>query len=173
MHREISREELADYLEDLARGLRRGTVEIEGRAWTIPEKVAAELGVKEKKGRLSAKLKWNWSTLADYDREAREEVTRWETSLKEVKKELTFAYRELSRTLNEGRLPDQRVLAAFITSSQALARFAEPEWKEAMEEYLDHLENLIRAVEEGHTDIAAHELRDLGNRMQACHREFK
>ena len=50
---------------------------------------------------------------------------------------------------------------------------ADPDWKAAMEEYLDHMDNLQAAVANGQLDIIAHELRDLGTRMGQCHREFK
>ena len=50
---------------------------------------------------------------------------------------------------------------------------ADPEWGEALQEFLDHLSVLISAVEEGRNEAALHEIRDLGSRMSACHREFK
>ena len=54
-----------------------------------------------------------------------------------------------------------------------MADCAEPEWQEAMHEYLDHLENLKRAVQRQQRDDVEHELRDLRTRWVACHREFK
>jgi len=42
-----------------------------------------------------------------------------------------------------------------------------------MHEYLDHLENLKRAVQRRQLDDAAHELRDLRTRWVACHRDYK
>ena len=54
-----------------------------------------------------------------------------------------------------------------------MAEFAEPEWQEAMNEYLYHLENLIRAVERQQFEVVEHELRDLRTRWVACHRDFK
>jgi hypothetical protein len=40
---------------------------------------------------------------------------------------------------------DESILEAFINHSNEMARFADPEWQEAMIEYQDHLENLKRA----------------------------
>ena len=54
-----------------------------------------------------------------------------------------------------------------------MARFADPEWQEAMIEYQDHLENLRRAVENKQLEVAHHEVRELRARMKACHREYK
>ena len=48
-----------------------------------------------------------------------------------------------------------------------------PEWQEAMREYMDHLKNFKLAVESRQLEVVHHELRDLRNRMGACHREFK
>jgi hypothetical protein len=42
-----------------------------------------------------------------------------------------------------------------------------------MEEYMDHLENFIRAIEQQQFEVMLHEIRDLQYRMKACHREFK
>ena len=69
--------------------------------------------------------------------------------------------------------PKAETLAVFVKDSERMADFAEPEWQEAMHEYLDHLENLKRAVERQQLEDVEHELRDLKTRWIACHREFK
>jgi hypothetical protein len=50
---------------------------------------------------------------------------------------------------------------------------AEPDWAQAMQEYLDHLANLEHAVDMRQPEVMLHELRDLQNCMNSCHREFK
>ena len=82
----MSRLELADYLKNLGEQLRRGDLSAQGRHWTVPDDLDVGMEFKEKKGRLVAKLSWSWSTLGDYDRAAREEVSRGQDSLKTVKK---------------------------------------------------------------------------------------
>ena len=64
----MSRLALADYLKNLSEELRRGALAVQGRHWTVPDNLDVEMEVKEKKGRLVAKLSWSWSTLGDYDR---------------------------------------------------------------------------------------------------------
>jgi hypothetical protein len=54
-----------------------------------------------------------------------------------------------------------------------MARFADPEWQDAMNDYLDHLENLKLAVDRKQLEVVEHELRDLKTQMAACHREHK
>ena len=54
-----------------------------------------------------------------------------------------------------------------------MSDLAEPEWQDAINEYMDHLENLKRAVEKQQLEVVAHELRDLKSRWIACHRDFK
>ena len=54
--RGFARGELADYLEDLAGQFRDGRLERDGAHWTIPERIEAKIGFKEKKGRLVTKL---------------------------------------------------------------------------------------------------------------------
>ena len=173
IEKKIGRLELADYLETLSNQLRSGTLEADGRTWTVPENIEAKIQFKEKKGRIVTKLNWRWATLGDYDKTDREEVTRWKTSLKAVKKQLSASFKDLQRTAGKGDLPDEKTLGAFVEQSQAFSEMAEPDWKEAMQEFLDHLENLQRAARAGQIEVVQHEIRDLRHRMGECHREFK
>ena len=84
----MSRLELADYLTNLGEQLRQGTFAAQGRHWTVPDDLCVRMEFKEKKGHLAARLSWSWSTLGDYDRAAREEITRGQDSMKTVKKRL-------------------------------------------------------------------------------------
>lgn len=148
-------------------------LEAEGRTWTIPESLDTKIQFKEKKGRISAKLSWHWNTLRDYDKASREEVTRWKTSLKTLKKKLTTSFKRLKEVARRGDFPDKQMLVEFQGLCMAFSKMTEPEWEEAMKEFMDHLENLQRAIEDGQLEIMRHEIRDLGSRMRECHRAFK
>jgi XXXCH domain-containing protein len=169
----LSRTKLADYLEDLSRQLRIGRLEAEGRTWTIPKSLDTKIQFKEKKGRISAKLSWHWNTLRDYDEASREEVTRWKTSFKTLKKRLTTSFKKLKDVARKGDFPDKQRLEEFQGLCTAFSKMAEPEWEEAMKEFMDHLKNLQRAIENKQLEIMRHEIRDLENRMRECHRAFK
>jgi XXXCH domain-containing protein len=169
----VSRLELADYLTGLGEQLRRGAFSAQGRHWTVPDNLYVRMEFKEKKGRLGAKLSWSWSTLGDYDRAARQEVSRNQESMKTVKKRLGADFKALQQTVNQGAFPEPRTLEAFVASSRAFAAMAEPEWATAMQEYLDHLANLEHAVANRQQEVMLHELRDLQACMATCHREFK
>jgi XXXCH domain-containing protein len=171
--KKLGRMELADYLETLGRQLRSGKIELEGRTWTVPESIGATIQFKEKKGRLLTKLSWGWTTIGDYEKKDREEITRWKTSLKGVKKQLNASFKKLQQATAKGELPDETTLRAFLEQSSAFSEMAESDWQGAMEEYMDHLANLQRAVEGGQVEVARHEIRDIRNRMVECHREFK
>ena len=173
IEKEFNRLELADYLEKIADHLRSGKFEAEGRLWSVPESFEARIKHKEKKGRIETKLKWRWSTLADYEPSAREEVTRWQESFKTIKKRLAKEFKTLQNEVQNGNIPNEENLTVFIEDSERMADFAEPEWQEAMQEYLDHLANLKRAVEKQQLEDVEHELRDLKTRWVACHRDFK
>ena len=56
--KKFGRLELADYLETLGRQLRNGTLEADGRTWTVPENIETRIQFKEKKGRIVTKLGW-------------------------------------------------------------------------------------------------------------------
>jgi XXXCH domain-containing protein len=168
-----SRLELADYLHNLSEELRQGALEVQGRHWNVPEDLDVRMEFKEKKGRLVVKLSWSWSTLKDYDPAARHEVSRWQGDLKTVKKRLGAAFKALQQAASQGAFPDDRTLRDFAESSRAFGALAEPDWANAMQEYLDHLANLEHAVANHQQEVMLHELRDLQNCMSSCHREFK
>jgi XXXCH domain-containing protein len=145
----------------------------QGRHWTVPDELDVRMEFKEKKGHLVAKLSWAWSTLGDYDGAAREEVSRWQDSMKSVKKRLGANFKALQQAVSQGAFPDDRTLREFAESSRAFAAMAEPDWAQTMQEYLDHLANLEHAVDMRQPEVMLHELRDLQNCMNSCHREFK
>jgi XXXCH domain-containing protein len=169
----LTRLELADYLKNLSEQLRRGALEAHGRHWTVPDDLEVRMDLKEKKGHLVTKLSWSWSTLEDYSQPARDEVSRWQESMKTVKKRLGASFKALQQALDQGAFPDDRILEDFVVSSQAFAAMAEPDWQGAMQEYLDHLANLQHAVASRQQEVMLHELRDLQACMSSCHREFK
>lgn len=169
----LDRKELGDYLITLGQQIRQGTFQAEGQNWPVPDGVEAEIHIKEKKGKITAKLKWQWSTLTDYNQRALQEIKEWQTSFKAVKGRLTAAFKELQHQASQGQLLSAAVLRDFVEGSQALAKLGEPDWEEAMREYLDHVNNLQLAVEKRQLELVRHELRDLAACMAACHREFK
>jgi XXXCH domain-containing protein len=169
----LTRQHLADRLEEWARGLRAGRLEVEGKTWGVPEEVAAEFSLKEKKGSLALKLKCRWETLAEYHPEAREPVVRWQESFKTLKKRMAVQFKGLQQTISQGQFPDSKALADLVRDSQAMAKMGEPEWGEAMESYLAHIAALERAVAGQDLTAAQHEMADLHTAMVTCHREFK
>ncbi len=169
----MSRLALADYLHRLSEELRQGALAVQGRQWSVPDQVDVRMEFKEKKGHLVAKLSWGWSTIEDYEREDRHEVSRWQDSMKMVKKRLSAAFKALQQTVGQGAFPDERTIKEFADSSRAFAALAEPEWAGAMQKYLDHLANLEHAVANRQQEVMLHELRDLTAGMGSCHREFK
>ena len=171
--KEMQRQELADYLEHLVKALREGSFQTGELRWSIPDKLQAKISHKEKKGRIDTKIKWRWSTLEQYEEAAREEVIAWKDSWKAVKKRLARSFKVIEKTVASGKMPDADELAEFVSESRAMAKFAEPEWQAAMDEYIDHLGTLKQAVEHNQYEIVQHEIRDLKNRMAQCHRDFK
>jgi XXXCH domain-containing protein len=171
--KEMSRQELADYLEQLADALRKGNFETGNRRWLIPEKLQAKISHKEKKGRIDTKIKWRWSTLEQYETSACEAVVAWKDSWKAIKKRLARSFKAIEKTVAAGKMPDAQAMDAFLSESRQMAKFAEDEWQAAMDEYIDHLGTFKQAVEQSQFEVVQHEIRDLRNRMIQCHRDFK
>lgn len=169
----LSREALADQLESLAAQLRSGTLTVEGARWSLPDVLEIRTQVKEKRGQIRHKLEWRCSTLESYGEEAVEVVTRWRSSLKEAKKAMARTFKDLKKAVASGELPDEGAVAAFEKDSAAFLDLAEPEWRQAMEELMDHIGSLRAACGLGHREIVQHELRDLETRMISCHRDLR
>ena len=173
IEKEFSRNELADYLKILAEQLCAGKLISEKKMWTVPENIAAKIQLKEKKGRIEFKLNCRWSTLGDYSQQDRDKITTWHESMKTVKKRMGSSFKEVTKAAEMGAFPERKSIEDFVATSRIFAESADPEWSEAMEEYMDHLENFIRAVEEQQLELMLHEIRDLQYRMKHCHKEFK
>ena len=171
--RRFNRRELGNFLITIGEQIRQGAFQAEGRTWLVPDEVEAEIHLKEKKGMITAKLKWQWPTLTEYDQKALQEVQEWKTSFRAVKGRLATAFKELQQQASQGQILSEAVLHDFVEGSQAMANLGEPEWQGAIQEYLDQVHNLQQAVEHGQLELVRHELRDLAARMAACHREFK
>ena len=90
-----------------------------------------------------------------------------------MRRNLISSLKELQRAVEQGHLPDDRVIARFVEDSDAFAAMADPEWSEPVKEYMDHLESLKRAAADRQLEMMTHEVRDLRARMIECHREFK
>jgi XXXCH domain-containing protein len=173
IEKEFNRNELADYLTKMAEQLRAGKLSTEKGIWTVPEKIGAKIQRKEKKGRIEFKLNCRWSTLGDYDQKDRDRINDWHESMKTVKKRMGSSFKEVTKAAEMGAFPEKKSIDDFVATSRIFAESADPEWSDAMDEYLDHLENFILAVEEQQHELMLHEIRDLQYRMKACHKEFK
>ena len=177
VERTFARLELADYLATLSEQLRRRRLEAQGRTWPVPEEVGVKFHLKEEEGCLVGKLSWRWSLKGD--RQVVPEAKRApaapgaEVSFKAVKAGLAAGFKEIRRLAGQGLFPDEQMLNEFGENSRRLAAMASPEWRQAMEDYLAHLENLEGAVSRRDLPATRHELENLQNSMAACHREFK
>jgi XXXCH domain-containing protein len=169
----LNRLEMADYLQSLSEQLRQGSLEAEGRQWTVPEEIWNEIKLKEKKGYIKAKISLSWPTEQEYDQASQKELAKWKKSMKEVKKRLTDSYKKVLQAAEQGQFPDQQSMDEFVKSSEDFGKIADPDWQEAIKFYLDHLANLQRAVGSQDRETMLHELRDLEICMIDCHRDFK
>jgi len=173
IEKEFSRNEFAEYLTTMAEQFRAGKLDSEKGVWSVPENFGAKIQLKEKKGRMELKLSCRWSTLGDYSQQDRDRIIDWHESMKTVKKRMGSSFKEVTKAAEMGSFPGKKSMEDFVATSRIFAESADPEWSDAMEEYIDHLENFIRAVEEQQLELMRHEIRDLQYRMKACHKEFK
>ena len=173
IEKEFRRNEFAEYLATLAEQLRDGKISSAKGVWTVPEAFGAKIQLKEKKGRIELKINCRWSTLADYTTIDREQLVGWQDSMKSVKKRMGSSFKEITKSAAAGEFPETRAVDDFVKTSKIFAESADLEWKDAMDEYMDHLENFVRAIEGQQFEVVLHEIRDLQYRMKGCHKEFK
>jgi XXXCH domain-containing protein len=103
----------------------------------------------------------------------RDKVDQWKLSMKSVKKELSTAFEKLNQEVKTSGLPSDKTLKQLNDSSVAMKNLADPEWSDAMDIYMDHLENLNHAAISGQKEVVLHKVSDLRNYMRSCHKEFK
>ncbi len=171
--KEVSRLELAERLETLARKLRMGKVRLEEQDYFLPEVLTAKIKLKEKAGQVKIKLSLAFPAQATPSAAQAEESARRLLSFTEVKKRLAAALGELLKSAAAMTLPQESQIHSYLELSAQFARQADPSWGQEMQEYLDHVENLRLAFENRQVEMFQHELRDLQNRMNICHRDFK
>jgi XXXCH domain-containing protein len=169
----VTREALAEVLEKWATQLRSGQITADGQAHQIPDDLEVRIQVRQKKGEVRCKFEWRWPLAASAAEAARPEAAQWQSQFKRVKKDLAVSFKQLKRSAAQRLSPDDVALQQFDENSRALVALAEPGWQQAAQEYLGHLENLLRAVRLGEQNSVLHEIEDLEQRMVACHREFR
>lgn len=171
--RELTREELAEYLASLAEQIRRGELQLAGRRQKLPAQAGAEILVKEKKGRLVAKLRLSFSTLASYAAAQQQALAAQVEGFKGIKRRLAASWAALKKAAGDGELPAEQVLKEYLEDSEAFAQHADPEWQAEMDMYLSHVHNLEQAYRLGNPEMFRHELADIQTSMTRCHKEFK
>ena len=171
IEREYLREELASYLEDLAQQLRRGSFEVEGTQWGVPENLNTKIEIKEKKGCVNAKVRFRWSILDEYDEKTRAKMVRRQREFKEVKNQLAELFSELLDLAQLWILPAESKVMRFVELSKEFSGFTDPDWESEYQEYLNHVNNLYSAVKNRNLDVFERELRDIKVMVKSCHRE--
>jgi XXXCH domain-containing protein len=171
--REFHRLELADYLENLAQQLRSGSFQVQGKPRQVPEHLETRIEMKEKKGRVSAKVRLGWSVLDEYDDKTRAEILRRQRDFKGLKKQLAEVFSELLDSADQWVLPVESKVMRFVELSKEFAGLADPDWESEVEEFLDHVDNLYLALTNGQLEMFQHELRDLKVLVKACHQEVR
>jgi amphi-Trp domain-containing protein len=149
--RSFQRQELADYLENLAQQLRRGSFEVEGKPWGVPELLDTKIDIQEKKGCVNAKVRFRWSVLDEYDEKTRSRMIRRQQDFKDLKNQLTEVFSELLGLAQLWVLP--------------------ADWETEMKEYLDLVDNLYDTLKKGQMEMFLHILSDLKALVRTCHRE--
>jgi XXXCH domain-containing protein len=92
---------------------------------------------------------------------------------KSVKQRLSAIQLVIKKDLKEGRLPMVDDLDHFIATSREMDRLCQSEWRLAMDNYIDRLEQFETAMKKGELpaiEDAFHELLDCKN---VCHKEFR
>ncbi len=169
----ISRLELAEQLETLAKKLRLGKFRLGNQDCLVPDRLEAKIKLKEKEGQVGVKVRFQFPVLAAYDEATAAEIERRQMSFKEVKKKLGVVFGDLLKSATSVAFPEELVVQEYLDLSKEFARHADPAWAAEVQEFLDHVENLRRALHHRQFEMFQHELRDLQNRMKICHRQFK
>lgn len=92
---------------------------------------------------------------------------------KSVKQRLSAIQLIIKKDLKQSRLPREDDLDHFIETSREMDRLCQDEWRVAMDNYVDRLEQFETTIKKGELQTienAFHELLDCKN---VCHKEFR
>jgi XXXCH domain-containing protein len=171
VERDFQRQELADYLENLAQQLRTGSFKVEGKPWGVPERLNTKIEIQEKKGCINAKVRFRWSVLDEYDEKTRARMVRRQQDFKDLKNQLAEVFSELMGLAKLWVMPAESKVMRLVELSGEFAKFADPDWETEMKEYLDLVDNLYDALKKGQMEMFLHVLSDLRTLVRTCHRE--
>jgi XXXCH domain-containing protein len=173
IEREFQRQELADYLENLARQVRSGAFQVQGTPRVVPERLSTKIELKDKKGYVTAKVRFRWAVLNEYDEKTRAKMERQREDFKDLKQQLAQVFAELLKSIDREAFPAESQVTHFLELSKEFSALTDPDWEGEMQEYLDHVENLHLALKNKQLEMFQHELRDLKVRVKACHQEYR
>ncbi len=171
IEREFLRQDLADYLENVARRLRIGSFELGGESWGVPEQLSTIIEITEKLGCVQAMLRLQWPISNDYDPGLRKTRGCREREFTELKNQLAEVFSELLELAQMWLLPAESQVMKFMELSREFVLLADPAWEKEIATYLTHAENLYFAVKNKQVEIFLHELRNLKMLVKSCHQE--
>ena len=90
-----------------------------------------------------------------------------------VKRRLSALQRILKTDLEEGRMPQAKDVAEFVETSAEMDDLCEPEWRTAMDEYMELLESFKAAISSGIREKARQRFQGLLTSKISCHKQFR
>ena len=90
-----------------------------------------------------------------------------------VKRRLSALQRILKTDLEEERMPQSKDVAEFVETSAEMDDLCEPEWRAAMDAYMELLESFETAIFSGNRDEAQLRFQDLLTSKISCHKQFR
>ena len=92
---------------------------------------------------------------------------------KEVKQRLSVQQASIAKILKDGKLPLPEDVAAFVNTSQEMARLGDPKWSAAMARYTDQLVHLEQAMVADNPEDIRQAFNVLNDHKLNCHKEFR
>jgi XXXCH domain-containing protein len=92
---------------------------------------------------------------------------------KSVKQRLSAIQLIIKKDLKEGRLPRVDDLDQFIATSREMDRLCQYEWRAAMDNYIDRLEQFETAMKNGELQAIEDAFHELLDRKNVCHKDFR
>ena len=92
---------------------------------------------------------------------------------KKVKQHLSVQQASIAKILKDGKLPLPEDVAAFVNTSQEMARLGDPRWSAAMTRYTDQLVHLEKAMVADNPENIRQAFNVLNDHKLNCHKEFR
>ena len=100
-------------------------------------------------------------------------IEKKQSEFSTVKQNLSAQQKILKTALDDGRLPKEKEVAEFAALSEKMESLCDPEWRSAIDAYMNQLEKFQAAMAGGNSQATRDQYQELLNCKISCHKTYR